>query len=181
MVTAIAGEDKVSYAPFESHYPELKDLLGKAISAYQPGVSTGSSQTQIMSSPPKGRPAYSASIRTPSNVSVPWFMGVNLLRVEIDAEIETARNLAILAALAIAIIVGWIGIMFARTITRPLAALSANANRAHDGELGGFQAVRSSYKEIQETSVALSAVVYDLREMIEKTGEKPTRRDEAES
>lgn len=178
VVTAIKGEEKVSFSSFDSHYPELKTLLGSAISAYRPGVRSGANQTQIVQNPPKNKPAYSASIRTPVNVSVPWFMGVNLLRVEIDAEIDKARNLAIIVAVIIALLVAWIGLMFARTITRPLAALRANANRVHDGELGGFEPVRSAYTELQETSIALSSVVYDLRELMEKTGEKPTRREE---
>ena len=55
------------------------------------------------------------------------------------------------------------GLFVARSVSQPLVALRNNAALVSKGKLGGFEAVRSPYKEIQQISIAFMGVVQELK------------------
>ena len=69
---------------------------------------------------------------------------------------------------ALAAVMLLLGLMFglsvARSVSRPLAALHNNAVRVSEGKLGGFEAVRSPFEEIQQVSVTFMGVVQELKQ-----------------
>ena len=77
----------------------------------------------------------------------------------------------IVVALIVTIIGIFLGLQIANSVGRPLAILQDNAKLVSNGVYVGFSAVRSRYKEIQETSIAFMGIVIKLKELADKTGE----------
>lgn len=106
---------------------------------------------------------YYVSIASLKSYGLPW----SIATVAREKDYVTGWDLtlkfgAALAAVMTLLGVG-VGLSVARSISQPLAALRNNAQRVSEGKLGGFEAVRSPYNEIQQVSTTFMGVVQELK------------------
>jgi hypothetical protein len=158
---------KPTFASLDSLYPDLGPLARKAVLPLHDGTAAEGEKVSVS----KVGGEKTVSLSDVSNINAPWVLGVVLSRSKFTAGIEAVAMSGIVVALIVTIIGIFLGLQIANSVGRPLAILQDNAKLVSNGVYVGFSAVRSRYKEIQETSIAFMGIVIKLKELADKTGE----------
>jgi PAS domain S-box-containing protein len=93
-----------------------------------------------------------------------WTVLVRQAALEAYAPAEALRRRALVSGLALAVLFSIVGLILARTITRPLGRLVQEAERIRGGEDLQLASGAGAYVEVETLSATLNALLADLRQ-----------------
>ena len=96
-------------------------------------------------------------------MNFPWVIGVETREASFTQVVQRNIWIGLALALAVCVLGAGAGVQVARTIGTPLAALQRNARLVLQGELGGFEIVKTGILEVRDAATALMDVVLELR------------------
>ncbi|MDO6512979.1 cache domain-containing protein [Neptuniibacter sp. 2_MG-2023] len=109
------------------------------------------------------------AVFTPFSDNWPWLLGIYVPEDDFLTEIKENRKLNILLALAITLVSVIIGVMFARSLSRPILSLQKSVNAVRNGELQvDIDKPNSMFSDIEETTTAFSNMIAFLKDNQEK-------------
>lgn len=119
---------------------------------------------------------YLVGLKRMTDDNWPWIVGVEVREASFVTALTRNMWIGLVIALALGSIGSLFGYIIAREIGVPLAALRSNAQKVVDGEAVRLEPVRSRFREIQETSIALWHIMTRLKgeEKVDETGAEPT-------
>lgn len=105
------------------------------------------------------------TVFTPFSDNWPWLLGIYVPEDDFLTEIKENRKLNILLALAITFVSVIIGVMFARSLSRPILSLQKSVNAVKNGELEvDIDKSGSVFSDIDETTTAFSNMIAFLKD-----------------
>jgi hypothetical protein len=107
--------------------------------------------------------AYLVGLKRLAALNLPWVIGVETREASFTQVVQRNIWIGLALALAVCVLGAGAGFQVARTIGTPLAALQRNARLVLQGELGGFEIVKTGILEVRDAATALMDVVLALR------------------
>ena len=116
--------------------------------------------------------SYFVGLRRMAADNWPWIVAVEVREASFATAMRRNTWIGVVLALVLGSVGSIVGYTIARDIGGPLATLRDNAHKVVDGEKVRLEPVRSRFREVQETSIALWDIMSRLREQGDKGSEQ---------
>ncbi len=164
--SVIAHSDQTSIKPGQGGKPRFSrvDEIDSPASSLIAEMSGGQNNLvqQVVEKTHRSE-TYHVAITSLKTYGLPWSIAIEAR----EKDYVTGWELTLKIGAALAAVMTLLGLGFglsvARSVSQPLAALRNNAARVSEGKQGGFEAVRSPFKEIQQVSTTFMGVVQELK------------------